>query len=159
MQTIHHILVFYKNMLQILVKHAFRPNIVIRNAFSPQKKNLNREAPMGQNYHQYRINVLEIVYMFTTTSTLNPSVTNAQLLHKLASGRWNTVSWFTSKAALSCSVFVLVCNQSSARSWTGYLELLLYIMWCLWIISVTQDPKKSFGVRFKFAFAPLSNFS
>jgi hypothetical protein len=37
---------------------------------SVHKKNLNREAPMGQNYHQYRTNVLEFVYMFTTASTL-----------------------------------------------------------------------------------------
>ena len=83
---------------------------------SVHKKNLNGEAPMNQNYHQYKTNVFELVHMFTTASTLNPSVTTAQLLHKLASGRWNTVSWFTSKAALSCSIFVLVCNQSGARS-------------------------------------------
>lgn len=158
MQTIHHILVFYKNMLQIIVKPAFQPHIVIRNAFSPKKVSKWGKLQWAKTSNQYMTNALEFVYMFTTASTLNPSVTNAQLLHK-ASGQWNTVSWFTSKAALSCSIFVLVCNQSSTWSWTGYLELLLYIMWCLWIISVTQDPKESFGVCSKFAFPPLSNFS
>ena len=115
MQTIHHILVFYKNMLQILVKNAFRPNIVIRNAFSPQKKNLNREAPMGQNYHQYRTNVLELVYMFTTASTLNTSVTNAQLLHKLAMQVGSGTLFPGLRARLHCPVrylFWFAINQA-----------------------------------------------
>ena len=116
-QTIHRILVFYKNMLQIIVKHAFQPDIVIRNAFkaSVHKRNLNREAPMGQNYHQYRINVLEIVYMFTTASTLNTSVTNAQLLHKLAKQVGSGTLFPGLRARLHCPVrylFWFAINQA-----------------------------------------------
>nr|ACR34878.1 unknown [Zea mays] len=53
--------------------------------------------------------------MLTAASTQSPSVTDEQqLLHKHENGRWSTVSWVTSKAAVSCSisVFSFAINQA-----------------------------------------------
>jgi len=120
--------------------------------------------------NQYKANVLELLYLFTTAIRAHPK-SLVLLMHKcykiLQQAGSGTMFPGCKQGFTVLLDMYLWWNiqdfrfglQSGARSWTWYLELLLYIMRGLWIISMTQNPKQSFRVGSKFAFAPLSNFS
>ena len=158
-----------------IMKHTFPSDIRIRMAFSPSKNlyiyiYVELKLHKAKTTNQYKANVLELLYLFTTAIRAHPK-SLVLLMHKcykiLQQAGSGTMFPGCKQGFTVLLDMYLWWNiqdfrfglQSVARSWTWYLEVLLYIMRGLWIISMTQNPKQSFRVCSKFAFAPLSNFS